>query len=1221
MGMGMGGSTGVSVVVDSRKLRDLLRSRWMRWRTARGLARSATSWRLIWLLASTSLSMLASARALADCTASNPGTQNNPGVNVVALSPDICDVSGPYELTTTTANAAVQASGKGAVINWADTQGPGPISTTVDGTPAVQADSGGKVTLTGGSVIATLGINAAAVLAETGGSIVLTGGTTILTISNDSPGLAVNGSDSSLAAEDAGVKTNGVAAFGATNAGGVMNLMGTTKIVTVGQDADAVVASGVGAITTLGMENDLSTLGDGAVGLYATAGGVITANAGSVTTAGASDPETPGITTISTGDATNGTGRNAFGAEADGQGSQINLDSLTTVTTSGAGATGLFATGGGTISTTNAASSIATTGDDAAGLYATGAGSAIIAPNGIVVTTMGANAFGAQADSGGALTLGGGSISTAGQGAHALFVSGSGSQANLSGTESFATQGDGAVGLFVTNGGALTATGPITINTAGGVLSTSLGPVGAFGVEADGQGSQINLAATTIATTGEGAAGLYASDGLGTGHGGVITVSGPLGVVTGGSSAYGAWAQSTGSAITLNGPSTFTINSGAFALFASEGGVISTADTLGVVVNGVAAGGVEANGSGSSATLKGPTTIALNGNQNTGLLATAGGAISTQGPTSIAVSGAQSTGVQALSGAVTASGSLNVTTSQASSIAFALRGTSPSIIASGGGTVSAAGSAITFMDAANAVATFDNFNIKSTAGDLIFAEPSTATVNFNNTIANAGAGNLLNATLGSTVAFNANASTLTGAIQTDATSTTNVSLTNGATWTMSASSTTTSLNLANSAIFFSPSGGFKTLTVGSYVGTGANITLNTALGGPNAGSTDQVIINGGSATGLTSLTIKNASGAAGAATTGAGIPVVIVTNGGTTSPTAFHLANNAPILAGGFEYNLDRASNQDWYLVSSPFATVSQIQGQNQNSVTSLAQARLNQLITSRVLGSLLLGANEQVSGCDCGGGFASIGSFSLGSHGRWSLNDSVTLLAGAAFESYYQDGANVRAAPIVAASLRYDPANWGKSRPFFEIGTALSPYIDATYTRYYTNGLTPAQGVGSAVDRSISVFGRIGWVDRLTPVDEVAVFADLVRGWQQSGGYTEAANAVNPFPATVSTGIDRQDVVRFGAQYTHLLFGNIEGNINGAVAYGFDNHFGSRVNVVDFGSVAPFPLLNSAWSEFGGRLGYRFSQNLVMDAFLIGTLGGEIGPTLHAGLGVRYSF
>ena len=45
--------------------------------------------------------------------------------------------------------------------------------------------------------------------------------------------------------------------------------------------------------------------------------------------------------------------------EADGQGSQINLDLLTTVMIGVAH--GLFATGGGTISTTNAASSVATT--------------------------------------------------------------------------------------------------------------------------------------------------------------------------------------------------------------------------------------------------------------------------------------------------------------------------------------------------------------------------------------------------------------------------------------------------------------------------------------------------------------------------------------------------------------------------------------------------------------------------------------------------------------------------------------------------------------------------------------------------------------------------------------------------------------------------------------------------------------------------------------------
>ena len=1092
----------------------------------------------------------------------------------------------------------------------------------------VQADAGGAVTVNGGSVtlkpavsdavglfatgsgskitadgtvILTEGPGAFGALSESGGAVDLVGGSVTTKGAGSAGASAIFGSlaatGTSITTEGsvdlAGVEAAGVSIGGAGATGVLIN----DTIMTSGVESDGVLAQTGGRAMLSGV-NGVATIGDDSIGLHALGGGVIDAS---------------GQITISTGSTSASTGLNAYGVNADGAGSQINL-AATTITTIGANAYGFYASNGGMVAAPDAPG-ITTSGTGAIGIYASGSGS-LIAAGGASITTTGASATGVLADGGGSVTLNGGSVITAGGDAPAVAASGVGSNVTLNGAIAVSTASGGSIGLHAFGGGVINAFGRTTIATSG-ATSASTG-LDAYGVNADGPGSRINLAGTTmVTTTGERGAGLYASDAMGAGHGGAIAVSGPLGVVTGGSSAYGAWAQGAGSTIALNGSSAFTINGGAFALLADQGGAISSANTLDLVINGAVAGAVEANGAGSSATLKGATTIALNGGENTGLLATAGGAISTQGSTSIAVSGAQSIGVEALSGAVSASGALNVTTSQATSTAFALRGTSPSIIASGGGTVSAAGDAIAFMNATNAVATFDNFKFASLAGDLILADPSTATVNFNNTVANAGAGNLLNATLGSAVAFNANASTLTGAIATDATSITNVSLTNGTNWTMSASSTATSLNLANSAIVFSPSGGFKTLTVGSYVGTGANVALNTALGGPNAGSTDQLVINGGSATGSTLLTIKNASGAAGAATTGAGIPVVVATHGGTTSPNAFYLANGAPILAGGYEYTLGRSSDQDWYLVSSPAVTA----GQLQNSVTSLAQARLNQLITSRVLGSLLLGATEQVSGCDCGGGFASIGSFSLGSHGRWSLNDSVTLLAGAAFESYYQDGANVRAAPIVAASLRYDPPNWGKSRPFLEAGATLSPYIDATYTRYYTNGLTPAQGVGSAVDRSVSVFGRVGWVDRVTPVDEAAVFADLIRGWQQSGGYTEAASAFNPFPADVSTGVDRQDVVRFGAQYTHLLFGKLEANINGAIAYGFDNKFGSQISVADFGSVAPYPLLNSAWTEFGGRLGYRFSRNLVVDAFLIGTLGGDIGPTLHGGLGVRYAF
>ena len=350
--------------------------------------------------------------------------------------------------------------------------------------------------------------------------------------------------------------------------------------------------------------------------------------------------------------------------------------------------------------------------------------------------------------------------------------------------------------------------------------------------------------------------------------------------------------------------------------------------------------------------------------------------------------------------------------------------------------------------------------------------------------------------------------------------------------------------------------------------------------------------------------------------------MVVTTNGGTTTTTAFKLA--APVTAGGFNYSLSEdPSNDDWFLTGSPIPTPENAitAASIQNSVNSFAQSQCNQMVTTRLLGSLLLGANEQVSGCDCGGGFAGVGSFSLGSHGRWALSDTLTLLAGVSWDSFYQDGTNVSASPIVAASLRYDPSNWGTSRPFLEFGAAVSPYMPTTYTRYYNNGFIPAVGVGSGIDRGLAVFGRVGWVARLTPIDEGAVFADLVRGWQAQGGYTEVSTAANPFPATISNGVDREDVVRLGATYTHLLFGNLEANVTGAVAHGFDSSFGSQVSVLNFGSVAPFPILNSTWVEFGGRLGYRFSRELVVDAFALGTLGGEIGRTLHVGLGARYAF
>src|SRR5262249_11202161 len=117
-----------------------------------------------------------------------------------------------------------------------------------------------------------------------------------------------------------------------------------------------------------------------------------------------------------------------------------------------------------------------------------------------------------------------------------------------------------------------------------------------------------------------------------------------------------------------------------------------------------------------------------------------------------------------------------------------------------------------------------------------------------------------------------------------------------------------------------PSVAGNTLTVGTYNGTGGSIVLNTFLGGDGSPS-DRLILNGGTATGTTSLTIHNANGP-GSETTGNGILVVDAINGGTTGPGTFTLANEAR--AGAYDYflfrgspnGIDPAVANDWFLRS-----------------------------------------------------------------------------------------------------------------------------------------------------------------------------------------------------------------------------------------------------------------------------------------------------------------
>jgi outer membrane autotransporter protein len=113
-----------------------------------------------------------------------------------------------------------------------------------------------------------------------------------------------------------------------------------------------------------------------------------------------------------------------------------------------------------------------------------------------------------------------------------------------------------------------------------------------------------------------------------------------------------------------------------------------------------------------------------------------------------------------------------------------------------------------------------------------------------------------------------------------------------------------------------------TLTVqGNYAGSGGQLLLQSVLGSDNAPS-DKLVVNDGTLTGSTAITVSNLGGA-GAETLQNGIQVVQAQGTAASSNDAFTL--KAPVSAGAFDYVLYKGgvtagSENSWYLRSSVVA-------------------------------------------------------------------------------------------------------------------------------------------------------------------------------------------------------------------------------------------------------------------------------------------------------------
>lgn len=1067
--------------------------------------------------------------------ASDPGSRiSTNGVAITTSGPGTFQ-PGAYAINGAAldlTNTTIAASGVGGVYGvrvdsaaTASISG-GSVSATGNNAIGVYAiGTGSTVGLSNDAAVTATGAEGSGVRADGGASIRLTGGT-VLANGDGTPGIQVVGAGSSVTATGTAITTTGnveansFAPVGAFANGGALSLTNAT-VVTSGTQAHGVEASRVGGAGVGGT----ATLVGGLVTVSgANADGLVSVGPGSlITTSG-------GTSVTTTGTVLPNHVFNIQGARADFAGALSLTD--TTISTSGVATSGVGVETSGTATLTR--TKVTTSGADAHGLFAT-----------VVESQANLAAQIAQDQVQG-------------------FQLGVGTSISLRGANTIATGGNGAIGLFAQGGGAgggtIDATGFTRIAT-GGTTSAAAG-LSAFGVNADGAGARIDLADTTVTTSGAFATGVLASDRTASGSGGAVNIAG----------------------------------------------------TATITTRGASAPGVEAIGTGSQVTLSGNTTINVTGAGSNALAAIDGGQI-------------------------TASGRLRVNMTDPGSVGVLVSGNNSSFSATGG-TIATAGTALSLLDGVNQTVTLTGSNISNSAGDLIFVDPSQSVINLFNTTANAGNGNLLNVTDNSAVTLNASASTLTGAIRTDPTSTTNVNLTNGTVFNVTRNSNVTNLaNIASTIIFAPPdNGGFKTFTTRNYTGRGGTIRLNTVLG-PTGSPSDQLVIDRGTATGArpaglagaepaalpgtagarragnTRLRIVNAGGA-GALTTGNGIPVIVAINGATTAPGSFQLANR--VVAGGYAYSLVRAADQDFYLQSRRAATKADVRA----SLDGLADTRVRQIIANRILGSILLGANEQINCSNCASGFASVGSFAFGTHGRWNLSDRLTLLAGASLDQFETKGVEVDPSPIVAASLRYDLADWGRTRPFFELGSILSPYQPTRYSRSYLDGNSIGKGVGSSINQEASVFGRAGIVSRFTAIDEVAGYAEIARDWQRLDGYSEASNAFNAFPANIRGGIDSIDFIKLGAQYTHLFGSKIETNVSGGVVRGFGSHIGGGAVVDGFGAFPTLAAKSATFLEYGGRIGYRVTQTMIIDSFMIGTLGSQpAGNTIHGGLGVRVAF
>ena len=531
-----------------------------------------------------------------------------------------------------TAISTEGARAHGAYVSGTDsllvTQG-GSVQTLGDQAHGLFAD-GAQLGSLGVTDISTQGGGSIGAWAHAGSTLVIGGGS-ITTAGDAAHGLLVDGgSHAIIDGAPIQIATTGETAYGIHLMEGSQLDAQDTGISTAGAQTHALFVQGSQA--QLG-QLDIATLGEQAIGAYATDTSTVVFKGGKLRTEGKAatallaDNDSLlgalGRTEVETlgEDAIAAHARNDSTLVMDGGGSIStagdNAHALFAqdtslidarggafdITTGGAAAHGAYVVDQATLLTSGG--SITTHGDGSHGLSAD-AGT-LGAMGSTAISTSGEQAFGARATNAGTLLIGGGSVATAGDGAHALYADGSGTLLGSDAAINISTEGANAYGAYAIDqsqlliqGGSVQTHGADAHGlyadnaelATGSALRISTAGDNAIGALASGNAT-LELHGAQINTVGQQAHGLLAD-------GASITSSATVDIHSLGDDAIGAYARN-GGILQLDGALINTAGARASGLQVDDATLLASA--MDITTQGDLAHGIAVRGDATDATL------------------------------------------------------------------------------------------------------------------------------------------------------------------------------------------------------------------------------------------------------------------------------------------------------------------------------------------------------------------------------------------------------------------------------------------------------------------------------------------------------------------------------------------------------------------------------------------------------------------------------------------